>query len=264
MEPLRKPFQGVLNIIRFNYQWYVLTGLVALTGILVTILKNPFEPAFRISFVSDPFWSYLLLLSIAITILTIFSLLVSFYIYDFSGLYTLNWMKNYRPGSKIVNINAGFDEISDLLQKKYPDSELTAMDFYDEEKHTEVSIKRAREAYPPHPGIKQISTKYIPLEDNSINSIFLFMAAHEIRNNTERVTFFNELRRALSDSGKIIVTEHLRDLPNFIAYNIGFFHFHSYATWKKTFVSSGLIISEEIKITPFITTFVLQKNGNTL
>jgi hypothetical protein len=46
-----------------------------------------------------------------------------------------------------------------------------------------------------------------------------------------------------------------------MAYNFGFFHFHSKNTWLKTFHRSGLTITNEIKITPFITTFILDKNG---
>ena len=58
-----------------------------------------------------------------------------------------------------------------------------------------------------------------------------------------------------------IVTEHLRNTINFLAYNIGFFHFHAKATWLKTFESAGFRVTEEIKISAFITTFTLDKNG---
>jgi hypothetical protein len=66
------------------------------------------------------------------------------------------------------------------------------------------------------------------------------------------------MKRVLKLNGKIIVTEHLRDFPNFLAYTIGFFHFHSKKTWKKTFQEADLKVSEEIKITPFLTTFILE------
>ncbi len=65
----------------------------------------------------------------------------------------------------------------------------------------------------------------------------------------------------LAKTGKIIVTEHLQDRANFLAYNIGFFHFHSRTTWLNTFQSAGLNVADEIKVTPFITTFILDKNG---
>ncbi len=164
---------------------------------------------------------------------------------------------------KIVNINAGFDETSNLLRSKFANSELVVFDFYDPAKHTEVSIKRARKAYPPFPNTQQVKTNHLPLQDNSTEKVFAILSAHEIRNDDERNSFFKELRRALTATGQIIVTEHLRDTANFLAYNIGAFHFHSKASWLKAFQSSGLRVVEEIKITPFITTFILDKNGVT-
>lgn len=55
--------------------------------------------------------------------------------------------------------------------------------------------------------------------------------------------------------------EHLRNTPNFLAYNIGFFHFYSKAIWLKNFNTAKLKLVKEIKHTPFISIFVLEKNG---
>ena len=78
----------------------------------------------------------------------------------------------------------------------------------------------------------------------------------------KRTAFFRELRRVLKPDGEIFVTEHFRDLPNFLAYTIGCFHFLSRArTWERTFAEAGLRIAREQKTTPFITTFILEKDG---
>ncbi|MGI8670206.1 MAG: class I SAM-dependent methyltransferase, partial [Aridibacter sp.] len=180
-----------------------------------------------------------------------------------SNLYKLDWLDELKnENSKIVNINAGFDETSILLSEKFKNAELLALDFYDSAKHTEVSIKRARKAYPPFPNTQQITTSNIPLENNSADKIFVILSAHEIRNNNERTIFFKELKRILNPNGQIILTEHLRDTPNFLAYNLGSFHFHSRNTWLKNLRNANLKITKEFKITPFITTFILEKNGN--
>ncbi len=253
MESVRKPFQGVTNIIRFNWHFYVMSvGIV-----LLLLLSN--------MYLNSQFRFYSNLLCILVVVPTVISLLVSAYVYDFSNLYTLDWLKNFciEPGGMNVNINAGFDETSFLLASKYPDSTLVVYDFYDAEKHTEVSIERARRAYPPYAGISKISTASLPLNESVVDTIFLIFAAHEIRNDQERVIFFKELRRCLKPSGKIVVTEHLRNWPNFLAYNIGFFHFLSKASWLKTFSDAGLGLVAENKITPFISTFILTKNGTT-
>ncbi len=251
MEKIRKPFQGVWNIIRFNWQFYV---LAIISTVVLFLFRNNFNAALRVA--SD-------ILVVVIIGSTVISLVISYYIYDFSNLYKLSWLDNLltKGNGKIVNINAGFDETSNLLKSKFANSELVVFDFYDSAKHTEVSIKRARKAYPPFPNTQQVKTNHLPLQDNSTEKVFAILSAHEIRNDEERISFFKELRRALSETGQIIVTEHLRDTANLLAYNIGAFHFHSKATWIEAFQSSGLRVVDEIKITPFITTFILDKNG---
>ncbi len=251
---LRKPFQGVGNIIRFNWHFYLLSlFILAALFFAQNVTKGVFQ-------------SLLLLAFVGALITTFVSLLVSYYVYDVSKLYELDWIKDLDLSGetlRIANINAGFDETSILLKDKFKSAELLVFDFYDPTKHTEVSIKRARKAYPPYPNTQAIKTSHIPLQNNSIDAVFAILSAHEIRDEAERITFFQELQRILQANGTIAVTEHLRDTANLLAYNIGFFHFHSKATWLHTFEMAGLKVQKEIKITPFISTFILQKNGTT-
>ncbi|MEM6768481.1 MAG: class I SAM-dependent methyltransferase, partial [Bacteroidota bacterium] len=190
------------------------------------------------------------------------TLVVSGYVYDVSDLYQLNFLPTSSPKS-ILNIHAGFDEVSPILKSKFPKSKLTICDFYDPGLHTEVSIKRARKAYPPSADTIKVKTNSLPFADNSYDIIVAFLAAHEIRDEAERISFFRELMRVSTSEGQIMVTEHLRDLPNFLAYNMGFFHFHTKSVWLDTFEQAGLRLEEEIKTTPFISTFILSHHGNT-
>lgn len=248
---MRKPFQGVWNIVRFNWHFYIL----ALLFFIITL-------SFLI-FIKTPFDVYLSVLGILIFSSTFISLAVSYYIYDFSGLYELNWVKNSNKHYEIVNINSGFDETSHLLKNKFPNAKLSVLDFYDPKKHTEVSIKRARKAYPLFPNTKSVTTNNLALADNEADLIFLTFATHEIRNEQERIIFFKELKRILKPSGQIIVSEHLRDTTNFLAYNIGFLHFYSRKTWYKTFETANFVVKKEEKLTPFISKFTLTKYGIT-
>lgn len=252
METIRKPFQGVLNIIRFNWQFYIIAFC------LFFILH------FSANYFEKPYSTSIYFISILAISSTIFSLLVSFYVYDISGIYSLDWIDQNTNEKTVVNINAGFDETSNMLQKKFKNAELIVFDFYNPEKHTEVSIKRARKAYPPYPKTRQIKTSNTELLDNSVDKIFVIFAAHEIRNEIERTVFFKELNRIIKPTGKIYVTEHIRDFQNFVAYNIGFFHFLSKNSWLRVFKNANLKLKLEKKITPFISTFILYKNGNTL
>ncbi|MCW3084970.1 MAG: Methyltransferase type 11 [Bacteroidetes bacterium] len=250
MEKVRKPFQGVGNIVRFNWHFYVLS----IAGLIVLLLLG--------SRLSSTFHFYLNIGCLLISASIFISLLVSFYIYDLSGLYHFNWLNKLSCDGEIININAGFDETSDLLTQRFKNAKLRVLDFYDPVKHTEVSIKRARKAYPPFPGTLQINTTDLQLQSETTDLIFLIFAAHEIRDEQERIQFFKTLHAALRPGGQIYITEHLRDVPNFLAYNIGFFHFHSKATWRKTIAAADLQIHKELKHTPFISTFILHKNGN--
>ncbi len=250
METTRSPFLGVTNIIRFIWHFY-LTGLVGL-GIVYLLLPFLSEPIFTIA----KWGSILGVLSLLGT------LMVSWYVYDFSDLYQLNFLPISSPKS-VLNIHAGLDEISPILKSKFLHSDLTIGDFYNPELHTEVSIKRARMAYPPSADTIKVETNRLPFTDNSFDITVAFLSAHEIRDEKERVAFFRELKRVSTSEGQIIVTEHLRDLPNFLAYNMGFFHFHAKSVWLNTFEQAGLRLEEEIKTTPFISTFILAHHGNT-
>lgn len=247
----QRPFQGVLNIIRFNWHFYILAGLVS---IALVLSKNLFPQPVGV----------ILLAGVAVATTTVFSsLLVSFYIYDISELYQFKWLGN-SDENKILNINAGFDETTEIIKHKFRNADITICDFYDPGRHTEISIKRARRIYPPDPRVIFVQTAQLPFLDNTFDRSLAILSAHEIRDEKERVQFFKELTRITKSSGQICVTEHLRDLNNFFAYTIGFFHFHSKATWLHTFKQASLTVKQEIKTTPFITTFILEKNGNTL
>ena len=248
---MRRPFQGLWNVIRFNWPFYVL-ALGFVPGVLV--IRYYLYPPFRIG--AD----ILLLLAVCSTLI---SLMVSWYVYDLSGFYKLDWLKSLQPGNGgiIVNINAGFDETSELLKSRFADTEIIVCDFYDPEKHTEASLKRARAAYPPFPGTLKVATNELPLDREAADKIFAIFSAHEIRDACEREAFFTELNRALSPHGRVIVVEHLRDAANYFAYNVGARHFHSRASWLGTFKASRLEVADEIKLTPFVTAFFLRKHG---
>jgi hypothetical protein len=258
----RKPLQGVSNIVKFNWHFYVL----AFAAILVLVLAN--------QFVSPDIALLNLLIWLAIGFIlasTFVSLLVSFYVYDCSNLYKLDWLDLLEvlptktaqnvasKTANLVNINAGFDETSALLAHKYKAINLQVFDFYNPQTHTEISIERARKAYPPYPNTQLISTTALPLQNNTVDLICNILAAHEIRNTAERIAFFEQLKQKINTEGKIIVVEHLRDLPNFLAYQIGFLHFYSQKSWLHTFEAAGLEVCKEMKLTPFLCVFVLGK-----
>src|SRR5690606_28275968 len=128
MEVKRRPLQGVANIIRFNWHFY----LLAIAGFVgLTLLNTLFPPKLQL----------LLIIGTATAIaIMVISLAVSYYIYDVSDLYQLRWINDANT-RKLLNIHAGFDETSGIIAGKFPQADLTIADFYAAEKHTEVSIR---------------------------------------------------------------------------------------------------------------------------
>jgi hypothetical protein len=251
MEQIRGPFQGVSNIIRFNWQFFLFAIVVSAATLAGGMYWERYLP-------------YACFLALCVLVPVMVSLVVSYYIYDRSELYSLKWLNDIhvKTNGKLVTINAGFDETSALLRSKYPDAALTIFDFYDPKRHSEISIKRARRACSPQEFSTTISTSCLPVKDSSVDNIFVILSAHEIRDRRERTLFFQELCRAITPSGRIVVTEHIRDLPNFFAYTLGVFHFLPRSAWLHAFHEAGLVVCDEIKITPFITTITLRKHGN--
>jgi hypothetical protein len=244
---LRKPFQGVFNIIRFNWHFYAIATLLIIALIIVS---NFFTHA--------AYWTCLIIAG-GIFLSTTISLTVSYYVYDHSNLYEFGWLKefSFTKPKMVANINAGFDETSSIIAQCFPDAKLDVFDFYNPDKHTEISIERARKAYAPYRGTLQISTSSLPLQGRSADLLFNIFALHEIRDREERIAFLRSQRSALTESGHCIIMEHLRDLPNFLAYNIGFFHFFSPAEWKHNFSEAGFTINRSFKITPFVSVYIL-------
>lgn len=246
MEIKRKKFQGVLNILSFNRHFYVY-GFIVLTLLIASFLLFN--------------WSNLLLWIVIIGFLygLLMPLVVSAYVYDFSGYYDFKWLKKLdlidSEENLILNINAGFDETSFIIKNHFLKSDLKVFDFYNAEKHTEPAIIRARKVSLVYPNTQQIISNSFSLQDNSVDLIFLLSAAHEIRSQKEKIEFLKECHRVCKPDANIVMIEHLRDVPNFIAFTIGFTHFFSKRTWQNAFTAAGFTTFTEQKFTPFMSIF---------
>ena len=242
----RRKFQGVLNILSFNRHFYVY-GLVILTVLFTSRLFISWPPILFWIIIAAFLYGFLM------------PLVVSTYVYDFSGYYKFKWLKDLVSNDKkvksIVSINAGFDETSYIIKNKFPQSALQVFDFYNPEHHTEMAIKRARKVSLVYPATQQIASEFIPLHDQTADIIFLLSAVHEIRLHNEKVRFLRECHRLCKPNGRVIMVEHLRDLPNFLAFTVGFTHFFSRSVWRDAFKQAGFSGFQEAKFTPFMSVF---------
>lgn len=244
----RMRFQGVVNVLRFNWHYYLYALILAAVFFVAAWLFY------------QPILNLLALVAIGQALL---SVVISYFVYDRSRFYDLRWLDplEINGGSTLLNVHSGFDESSEALTERYPGCRLCVFDFYEPRRHTEVSIGRAQNLRAGNNGDVKISTTAFPVSDDYFDASFVVFSAHEIRDDPERIVFFRELRRTLKDSGRIIVTEHVRDAWNFLAYNLGAFHFLPLSTWLATFKKANLRVSKTFNITPFVTVFVLEKDG---
>ena len=193
MKPVRKRFEGVINLVRFNWHYY----LILFLALILIFFAGLFVVKYRI---------FATIFIVATLLFCIFSIVATYYIYDRSPLYKFTWFKDqlYHRPARIVNIHGGYDETSKLIAELYPKDEVSVFDFYNPEKNAEISTKRARKTNPPFAGTRNITIDHIPLKDGYADRIFLILSTHEIRSNKERNIFFEELNRVLSRNGKII------------------------------------------------------------
>jgi SAM-dependent methyltransferase len=246
MEIKRRKFQGVLNILSFNRHFYFF-GL----GVLAIL----FASYFLIEWSDILFW----VIIAAFLYGLIMPLIVSAYVYDFSGFYDFHWLKGQVKDDEkvnlIVNINAGFDETSFIIENRFPQTDLKVFDFYNPKRNTEPAIKRARKVSLTYPNTREIAFNSIPLKDKTVDIVFLLSAVHEIRSQEEKIQFLKECHRICKPGGKVIMVEHLRDFPNFVAFSVGFTHFFSRSVWKNAFQRAGFSTFQETKFTPFMSIF---------
>jgi SAM-dependent methyltransferase len=245
----RGPYQGVMQILQFNWRMYLATlaALFAAAGVW------PMAPAaMRIALVAvlvpAAFWM-------------IASIAVSHYVYDCFPLYDLHWLARalaHEP-RRWINVHAGWDETTGLLANLFPDAVGEAVDIFDPAVMTEPSIRRARRL--DHGAVPATSARFdaLPFESGTVDTVFVIFAAHELRRAAQREQFFREVARVLTPGGEVMVMEHARDAWNFLAFGPVFLHFFPRRAWRQAARQAGLDVRTERGMTRFVHAFLLRR-----
>jgi len=244
----RKPYQGVMQILRFNWRMYLATAGGVLGAALVWPLLHADGRAALVLCAAPPlFWM-------------VASLAVSHYVYDRFPLYDLHWLERALTHAprRWINIHAGWDETSGLLRAVFPDAIGEAVDLFDPRVMTEASIRRAHRSGAVPVSATPARYDALPFENATVGAAFVIFAAHELRRKEQRMKFFREISRVLTRSGECLVVEHARDRWNFLAFGPGFLHFFPQREWRRAAQQAGLAVRNEFELTQFVHVFVLR------
>jgi hypothetical protein len=265
----RGPFQGVANIVRFNAPVYGAAAAVCVLGLLTFVFASPLVEA--LGGVAGPLDERVSAVRVARMLgasaalgalwLTASALLASYLTYDRSGLYTWACLDPHLPTPlcRLAHVHTGLDESSPSLRMRFPHAELHVFDASAPEAQPEPSIARARRLVPLDPGTVAVGLGALPLPEGSVDLLLLLMAAHEVRDAAARARWLATLSLSLRPGGRLIVVEHLRDLPNALAFHVGVLHFFSRRAWHRTFAEAGLTRVFEGQATPWLALFVLER-----
>ena len=244
----RGQFDGVLQIVRYNWTLYVVAIFVSVLVVaLVLVIRPPAALA-----------GLLILGAVAALFWLALSLAVSHYVYDRSDLYRWQWIRERVASSPrhVVNIHAGLDETSLAIQEMYPAAEVTMLDIYDPAEMPEPSIARARREARSMLASVNADFRQLPLETGSADLVTVIFVAHELRRPASKEAFFHEASRVLQPGGRLLLVEHLRDAWNLAAFGPGAFHFFPRREWLRVAGATGFQLGEEFSRTIFVRAFV--------
>lgn len=99
----------------------------------------------------------------------------------------------------------------------------------------------------------------LPGPDGSLDTVFLTFAVHEVRDRDDQRALFADIHRVLRPGGRLVVTEHLRDLANGAVFGPGSLHFQRADVWRTRAAESGFDLVAELAVTPFVRRFTWRR-----
>jgi SAM-dependent methyltransferase len=243
----RVPFTRALRIAGYSWPLYAAAAVGVAVGVTLACLPD-LPPAVR--------WIGGAAAAVAAWY-AVASFLAFHAMFDRSGLLDGRWLADElpQPPARWVQINVGLEETTLPLSAVFPAAEGKMLDLYNPAVMTEPAVTRAR-LEKAGDGAIAIRPDALPVADGWADAVVVTLAAHEIRDPDKRRRFFGELRRVAAPDGRVVVIEHLRDLPAALAFGPGIFHFYPRTEWLRLGRDAGLALDHERRITPFVRVFV--------
>lgn len=216
-----------------------------------------------LGFRTESVLKYVLIVFGALILINILlSIYASYVLYDQSVLYKAKGLVkrfSIKETEKILMFHASFDPVSVEIERELKEVDLDVYNIYGNRHQVEGAIEVSDRIFPPNPRSIDVKADHIPCNDETVDVILALTALHEIFHHDDRVKFFKEMKRVLKEDGRIIICEQMRDLTNFIHFNIGAFHFLSMSSWEKAISESGLAIKNIEALTRFATIIHLER-----
>jgi SAM-dependent methyltransferase len=231
----RRRLDGTRTIVRFNAPKYALVAALVVGAVLAAAVGLPVSVAAPLSLaaVFGLLWS-------------VSSLVATWWVYDHIRIYD-RVGAGLGPVGEWAVVHAGFDESEDVLAAtvRRPPYAVVAL---------ATNARRGlRHARGEHVGTAlDGSVRRLPLDAGSVDTLFLTLTVHEVRRIDEQRALFAELRRVLRPGGRLVITEHGRDLANAAVYGPAAWHFQPARTWRRRAGEQGFEIVADEPITPFV------------
>lgn len=243
---------GALRIFLYNWPTFVLTWLAAALAVFAaTRLAERLPGAIPVLLIAG---------GATAIVWSLLALAISAYVYDVSELLGGSWLPRLLPAETgaWANVHAGLDaEIE--LDGVMPGRCVARLDVFDPAIMTAPSIARARARTPSVAASTPCEPARLALGEASCDAVIVAFTAHELRDVSVRERFFHELHRALRPGGRAVLVEHLRDVPNFVAYGPGFLHFLPRSEWLRLGELAGFRVAREIRVTPLVMALALER-----
>jgi SAM-dependent methyltransferase len=240
------------KVIRFNWPKYL--AAITLLAVAVAVTRT-----------HAPLWIRYLLWAACLPgcAWTLTSLAATWWAYDHAKVY--EHLADGLPGSGTwAAVHAGFDDSLPVLRELLarPPAAIAEIALT-----PGPSLRRARNLEKQKSGSNALSaerpkpppTRPHLLPAGSLDTVFVTFAVHEVRDRAGQRELFTALRRSLRPGGRVVLTEHSRDTPNFAVYGPGALHFQPLRTWHTRAAEAGLTRESLLRITPFIRRVVYRR-----
>jgi hypothetical protein len=243
-------FTRALTLARYNWPLYLVCAIGTFAGFSVAFIST-LPPTIRM----------LAALGGGVALWYAFASFAAFHImFDRPDFLSGQWLTRCiddSPGT-CVQLSVCIEETTLPISDIFPQAICTELDLFDDSVMTEPPIARAKQAAGNSTSIPS-KPDALPLANETSQLTVVTLAAHEVRDPIQRESLFQELARITESSGRLIIAEHLRNLPAALAFGPGLFHFYPRSEWAALAQKAGLRIESEFDVTPFFHIFVLTK-----